>query len=662
MRRLAVILLCLLIPLSVFSSTPTPEEKLIEGTALSGLNNAYEVLQRLSSLTDDGASFSIAGQGVANIYVDERRLTRHTDLMMIPASSVHSVEVLSEARPEYGNSKNVILITLKEVRTDEFDLVDVAEVVSAPMISGSNELEISGRKRKFLYDAVLALSYLGTRDDETRTENQYSTIPGSSHFSRDSRVVKEFADVNREYAMNVKADLGYEFNAGNKVSAGYEYDYNRQMTQWENMHCTEYVRKGDDMDVHGFPAESSSVLHTHRHSLHLGYSGNSDDWKIVANLDLYTGREKEDYQDFETRMQRESVLDEKREFNITESYFRMNVSHPLWKGNVRFGIMMDDMIQDSFKEDIVTEEDRVHAKVYSAIPGAFVSVTQDFGVLSMDAGLQYHLHVYRYTPYDDDMTRQRIIDLIGSDRIKNTENIFHPHLKLSFHAGESTFSAGYQSMTDFPPVSALLLQKVHLETGDPLRALTLSSRRDEFFLKGDWKWLEIRGWSTQTGRPLFQDIDYVNDFNGPDHWSMDWRLTLSPSVAFWESGFTAELHKQWLEMELVDPADNLKAPRGLFNWNNSFSMPWGMNADVMTMVRTRGAQGNMFYREPSWKVDFAVRQKFLKGHLTLSFNVQNVFRKQCDSIAFYTRKQEKEFDFNERYLHRTFLLSLKYTL
>lgn len=662
MKHPAIFLLCLLIEHLAICAVPSPDEKIIEGTALSGLNNAYEVLQRLSSLTEDGTFFSIAGQGVANIYVDERRLSRHTDLMMIPASAVHSVEILTEAHPEYGNSESVILITLVERRKDSFNLTDVAGVKSAPMVSGSNDLDISGRKDKFYYEGGLALSYTGVRDDETRTENEYASIPGSSRFFRELSTVKEFAETVKDYAMNLKADLGYEFNPYHKLSAGYEYDYDREMTDWGKMSCTETISRGSKSQTNIFPAESVGIKHKHRHSFHLGYSGKTGGWKIVSNLDFYRALQKEDNQDYETRQRRESVLNEKREFKGNESYFKLNASHRLWKGNVRFGIMMDDRIQDSFIEDLAVENNRIHAKVYSALPGAFVSLAQNFGSFGLGASLQYQMHVYRYTPYDDDITRQRIIEMSGDGKIKKTEHFFQPKVLVSVPVGAARISTGIQSMNEFPPAHSLFIRKEQLETGDLFKALPQTERKDEFFLKGEWKWLEIRGWATHSDSPLFRNIDYENDFNGPSHWAMDWRLTLSPSVAFWESGFTAEIHKQWMEMDVVDPADKLKDMLATFNWNNSFSMPWGMNADVMTMVRTRGAQGNMFYREPSWKVDFAVRQTFLKGHLSLTLLAENIFHRQCDSIAFYTKKQELEFDFNERFIHRAFSLSLKYTL
>lgn len=659
-----MIFFCLLVSHLAMPAVPSPDEKIIEGTALSGLNNAYEVLQRFSSLTDNGTFFFIAGQDkdVVSIYVDERRLNRHTDLLMIPASSVHSVEILTEARPEYGNSESVILITLVKSRKDSFNLTDVAEVMSAPMVSGFNDLDISGRKDKFYYEGGLALFYSGTRDDEIRTENGYASIPGSSRFFRECSTVKDFAETVKDYAMNLKADFGYEFNSCHQLSAGYEYDYDREMTDWGKISCTETISSGSNIQKSIFPAESAGLKHRQRHAFHLGYNGRAGDWKIVSNLDFYRALQKENNKDYETRKQRESVLDERREFKGNESYFRLNASRRLWKGNVRLGIMMDDRIQDSFVEDLAVKEGRIHAKVYSALPGVFVSLAQNFGSFGLGVSLQYQMHVYRYTPYDDDNTRRRIIEISGDGKIKRTEHFFQPKLSLSVPVGEARISAGIQSLIELPPANSLFIRKEQLAAGDLLKALPHTERKDELFLKGVWKWLEIRGWTTYADSPLFQNINYENDFNGPSYWAMDWRLTLSPSVAFWESGFTVDIHKQWLEMDVVDPADNLKALSGTFNWNNSFSMPWGMNADVMTMVRTRGAEGNIFYREPSWKVDFAVRQKFLKGHLTLALTAENLFRKQCDSIAFYTRKQEMEFDFNERFIHRTFSLSLKYTL
>ena len=71
-------------------------------------------------------------------------------------------------------------------------------------------------------------------------------------------------------------------------------------------------------------------------------------------------------------------------------------------------------------------------------------------------------------------------------------------------------------------------------------------------------------------------------------------LTISAPIGIWTTDLTATIHKQWLHMELADPQDNLTAPLATVNWINSLSLPWGMIVDLSTLLRTKGAESNIY--------------------------------------------------------------------
>ena len=68
-------------------------------------------------------------------------------------------------------------------------------------------------------------------------------------------------------------------------------------------------------------------------------------------------------------------------------------------------------------------------------------------------------------------------------------------------------------------------------------------------------------------------------------------------------------------MDLADPQDNLTAPLATVNWINSLSVPWGMRVDLSTLLRTKGAESNIYYRNNLCKMDIFVQQPFLDNRL-----------------------------------------------
>ena len=357
----------------------------------------------------------------------------------------------------------------------------------------------------------------------------------------------------------------------------------------------------------------------------------------------------------------ECTFDEESRYSAEEGYSRFNASRTLWKGNILFGLSFDNYIQDTRKKDYCAKENLIHNNSYNIIPGAYVSLEQNFGFLALDAGVHYRYFYSRYSPYEDDRTLERIRELMGSDFISFRDQLLHPHLTISAPVGKGKISAGIQTTTQFAQFSAHSVNLDYLKKGDASEAFALPGRKDEVFLKGEWEWLQIKGWGTNNFRPIFTDIDGGGDFNGPSYWSMDWRLSLSPSIGIWETDLTATIHKQWLNMEVADPQDNLTAPLATVNWINSFSLPWGMRLDLSTLLRTKGAEDNVYYRNAFCKADLSVQQPFLNDRLVVSVGIGNLIRTHRKA-SYYTRMADMELDWNSRFENRMFRLSVKFTL
>ena len=655
MKKLILIILSILLCIPQVYAGDV-DTKPVSGTSLSELSDAFEVLRRFSSVSFADGSFYIAGKGQAVIYVDGRRLEHHLDLALIPASSVEKVEVISESKPEYGNNNGAILVTLLKASTDEFNLTDVAELTVSPYAGGSNDAEISGRKNNLFYEGGLSVAYSGTKDLENRTLDTYAEKQDKSGIWLDQRREEAFKDINKELSLTVNGLLGYHFTPEHQVSARYEYDYLKSNGNWGDM----MVKLVNPLSQFAATSISNSVKQTHKVSL--SYRGEVDEWIFSANIDLFAGTRTGRDTDTESPSgKQECTYDEESSYSAEEGYSRFNVSHTLWKGDILFGFSFDNYIQDTRRKDYSTGDNPIHNNSYNIIPGGYVSLEQDFGFLKLDAGIHYQYFYSRYSPYEDDRTLERIRELMGRDFISFRDQLLHPHLTISTPVGKGKISAGIQTTTEFAQFSAYSVNVDYLKKGDASDAFALPGRNDEIFLKGEWEWLQLKGWGTHKFRPIFTDIDGGGDFNGPAYWSMDWKLSLSPSIGIWTTDLTATIHKQWLHMEVADPQDNLTTPLATVNWINGFSLPWGMHIDISTLLRTKGAESNIYYRNVFCKLDLFVQQPFLDDRLTVSLSIDNALRSN-QNASFYTRLSDMELDWNNRLEHRMFRLSVKFML
>lgn len=665
MKRLLVILAALACFVPVFSGDTYVKE--IRGTGLAGLDNAFEVLKRISILSETEGTFFVVGQEAAVIYVDGRRISNHSELYLIPARVVDAVEILTESNAKYGNRGNVVLISTIRPEENEFNLEDVAGMTVGPLFGGSNDFIVSGRKNKFLFEGNISVDNDVSKDKEKRFGDVYSDLPINGSRCLDVRTVKEFLDVNRDLSLSANGKFGYYITPEHQVSLRYRYDYIRSRGSWDDLHFDVFRRNNGILDldnpIESYNGESTSSADLHGHTVNLGYEGKVKDWKFTANIDLYgVFRHSRDL-DYESWSDiRTCTCDSKDVYEYSEDYIRVVASHPLWMGYISFGVAMDDYLQQTSSNDLTVDDNLVHASTYILAPMAFAFLDQSFGTVDINAGLVYQCAFYGYLPYDDDQTAHIIQEKTGRRDIHWHRNSFQPHFAVSAKAGNVKLSAGINSSVVLPDFTDVSIKADRIVGKDAYKALPQAEEQFSGFVKATWKWIDFKGWCTRYHLPIFNDVGNSYDINGPDYWAMDYRLTFSPSVGFWTPSFTATLHKQRLGMEVVDPVDNLNAPLGIFQWNNGFQFPWGMRLDVNAFVRTAGADRNTCFRKPSWRVDAALSQSFFRNHFNVTFGVNNLFDRYGETVAFYKDASVSELDLKNRSMSRMFILSLRYSL
>ncbi|MCQ2180527.1 MAG: outer membrane beta-barrel family protein [Bacteroidales bacterium] len=597
----------------------------IRGTDLANLESAYEVISRISTIIDNGGTFSIAGQGEAIIYVDGRRLKNHDELSTITGRSVDTIEILSEAALEYGNSSCIILIKTINPEEDKVLVTETAGITLSPHAGGYSNLGVSGKKGKLILDGGLELSYLSKERFEWKCEDKYD--------GGVQRTVKEYNPLSKGFNMDARLRVGYEITPGHKLYATYKYLLSHSDSEKDNFSKTQ--------GQSSFPCESYSNSDNGTHSLNVNYEGKVKDWTFRANYDMYVGSLREKGDDFDNKGgKRVCTADSRDDHGYMEGYLRTDASHPLWKGDIDMGFHLQDYAQTNYSLNKINPEGITHGKAACLVPGLFATLKQDFGVVQLDAGLLWQYAFYRYEPFEDDPSRAKLIDKIGSPELFWRRSVLMPHLILSAGLDELKLSAGMQTGNVFPNYRYVYLDPDAIKGRDVSAAIIQVETQYTGFVKGDWKWLSVKGWATRYVFPVFRDSGFGHDFNGPDYWSMDWRLSVSPTISVWQTSLTAILHKQWLDMEVVDPVDNLQTPMATFNWTNNVSLPWGMSLDVGALLRTKGAEKNLYYRKLTWKMDLRVRQNFFRDKLTVSLGVENLFNSYCDDIAFYTKASE----------------------
>lgn len=138
-RRLSILLFLASFLCTSTMCARTTDVITVRGTHLAKLSNAYEVLLQVSRIAVVDGSLTVVGCEKPWVFVDGRKIENQADLFRIPAGSISTVEIITEAGAEYdGKTEAVITIHLTEHAVNELKLNETAEMYVSPSIGGSN--------------------------------------------------------------------------------------------------------------------------------------------------------------------------------------------------------------------------------------------------------------------------------------------------------------------------------------------------------------------------------------------------------------------------------------------------------------------------------------------------------------------------------------------
>lgn len=92
----------------------------VNGSVLSLLGNAMDVVEQLPGVMRENDKFTVFGKGTPIIYVNGRKLTDNSELYRMSSKDIASVEVISNPGAKYGAEVRAVLLvrTIKKQETD----------------------------------------------------------------------------------------------------------------------------------------------------------------------------------------------------------------------------------------------------------------------------------------------------------------------------------------------------------------------------------------------------------------------------------------------------------------------------------------------------------------------------------------------------------------
>jgi len=603
----------------------------VEGTVLSKMGTAEDVLKHVPGIIKRSEGYGVLGKGTPLIYINNRKVLDVNELDNLKSSAVKSVEVIQSPGAVYGASVNaVVKIKTIPVKGDGFSF-DTRSLYLYNKYSGTIQ-ELNTNYRHNGLNLFATYKFSDTKTIQDATFEQITYVGGIWKQNNSNYQTR------RSENHLVIGGFSYDFNGNHSMGAKYTLNssgYRRTHSAF-NSRITVADKFYDKI-------ETSSVMvnkDNPDHQLNVYYNGRVGKTTIDFNTDLYFAKNRiysystEKSQELDSRQ-----IDSENKVENRMVASKLVLASPLLGGRLTYGA---EYINTHRNDDYEVNRTDLLANSYSKLEEQTVSPFLQYSRLipigNITAGLRYENVKFRY--YND--------GIYQPEQSRSFDNIF-PSLTYGTKIGKAMLQLSYSVKTKRPTYSQLsnnvtYMNRFTLQTGN---SHLNNETNHTIELSGVWRFIQfmvnykdsrdaIIYWAEQT--PDDEVITMVNHKNLKSVKSSTAYVSFAPKFGVWSPQASLAILKQWFTLHTDVEAYSLKRPIFMVNFNNAFSLPYGILFNVDYRYQSKGNVQNVFMAKEQHVLDVSISKSFWQDALTLELQGNDLLYKNWDADLLYNQK------------------------
>ena len=612
----------------------------VEGTVMSSLGTAEDVLSRVPTISKKGDGYEILGKGAPLIYLNSRKLTDLNELRNIQSDNIRSVEVVQNPGARYDASVQAVIV----IHTRRA----AGEGLGVELLSWSR------KGRGYANNERINLTY------RTRRLELFANLFGAynKRWSRGGFGQSIFADTlwtvsNREQstARNPYAEgrvgFNYQLNDSNSFGGFYQHVYDYVKTADDN---------ADDLQANGMPYDHLHNSGTRRdknapkHQANLYYTGKLGQLTIDFNADYtdYQNRSRNEQQELSRNYENRDVHTETRTHGRMVAE-KLIVSMPLWKGQLSVG---EEYTNTRWRSSFENTEGYIQGsnnEQHESNMAPFVELHQRFGRFQLQAGLRYE-HVasdyFAGGQHRSDQSRT-YDDLFPSVALSTAVPLSKDKpgnvVQLSLSYAKRTNRPAYWLLSN----DVVYENRLNMQRGNPyLRPV----KYHNFNIMAMWKGIYLTTNLAHCVNPFMTVMESTEQdskvnmatIRNYDH--TNWLIVtlgvqrdvrLGSSVT-WTPQYNVTLMKQWLTTTFNGQDKQLDQPMLSLQLGNIVTLPhdWLLQADFM--MHTHGYTGSNFKIESTNPMlSLGVSKDFFRRRLNIKLTGNDLFNQGKSRGTYY---------------------------
>lgn len=627
----------------------------VAGTALSKVGTAEDVLQNVPGMTKTKEGYMVFGKGEPLIYLNGRNVRSLSELDNLKSEDVKRVELIQNPGTKYAADVRAVvkIWTLKpKGRGGGAGLRSVYE--QSKNTDLTEQVDFSYYNKK-----IYAFStYKFNREEAFQHTLGEQTVFADTLWRQQNNID------NYIHRRSHELTVGFNLDVTDKQAVGMKY-----MVTF-TPHYTTDMKTGTDLSADNQPLErlytqTASDNHNPFHHLNVYYNGMPRGISIDFNVDYLFNKfvTEQHNHEISRRMEKDEVRDIISTNRVRNNMLaaKLILGHNLAGGKLSTGV---EVVSNNRHDDYCINRTDIVADVYSRLTetqlSPFVEYRRMTPVGLLGVGMRYERVNFKYYnngKYVPELSRKF--------------NEVYPSVSLETRLGKVMMSLSYSVKTKRPTFRQLsnnivYVNRFTLQSGEP----TLKSEHiHDVSLSGVYSFLQFMFSYQDTRDAIIYWADQLTDNSSVTYMkfknltslkSFTAYVAAAPEIGLWSPRLGAGVRKQWLNFHTMSGSFHLNKPLLNLNFNNAFSLPWNLVANVNLSYQGKGNYQNIYLSRDMFVLNAGVTKSFLKNALTLKLEGTDLLHQRKDGNFMYNNQMNM--DLVNSYDSRAVRITIRYNL
>ena len=605
----------------------------VAGTVLSKVGTAEDVLKHVPSIVKKKDGYEVVGKGIPIIYINGRKMQDISELDNIKSSDIKSVEVIQNPGAAYDASVNAVI----KIKTIKKKGEGIGFDTRSVYWYNKHDNTIQQVNMNYRHNG---LNLFATYKFSDASWMQKATYDQTVHVDTLWQQHNNNEVTGRIESHRLISGFSYDFNANHSIGVRYTLTspgYSRSKDFFDSQ-VTADGKFYDYIKTDGLTVDKNNPSH----QLNAYYNGTLGKTTIDLNTDLYFSTNRAyAYSDEQSQEHDSRNINSKNRVSNKMVATKLVITTPLLGGNLSYGA---EYIHTRRNDDYEVNRTDLLANSYSKLEeqtaSPFIQYARLTPIGNITVGLRYEYVRFKY--YD--------AGIYQPEQSRSFRNLF-PTISYGAKIGKVMAQLSYSVKTSRPSYSQLsnnvsYMNRFTRQTGNPYLDNETNHRVE---LSGVWKFIQfmvnykdsrnaIIYWAEQM--PENEAITMISRKNVKSLKSMTAYISAAPKIGIWALQINLGMQKPWFTLHTDVASYRLNRPIFMGNFNNAFSLPYGITLNVDYRYQSKGNTMNVYLAKEQHVLDVSISKSFLKDALTLEIKGNDLLYKCWDADLLYNQKME----------------------